>query len=214
MKLIALGSPGVGKGTYAKEIIEKYGILHISTGQLFRDNMAADTELGKKVKAFMDSGNLVPDEVTVAMVKERLKEDDVKKGFIFDGFPRNIAQAESLKEFCEVDMVINFKADQEIIMQRLTGRRTCSKCAATFHVINIPPKVENVCDKCGGELVQRSDEQPEVIEERLRVYEELTAPLIDHYKEKGLLREITINEDMGKYRDIILERIFKVIDGN
>jgi adenylate kinase len=212
MKLIALGSPGVGKGTYAKEIVEKYNITTISTGDLFRENIKNETEVGKKVKEIIDAGRLVPDEITVEMMRERLSRDDIKNGFILDGFPRTIPQAEALAEFTEIDMALNFKANKDIIMQRLTGRRTCSKCGATFHVINIPPKVENVCDKCGGELVQRSDELPEVIEERLKVYEEQTAPLIDYYKEKGLLKEITINEDMGKYREIILERIFKVID--
>ena len=212
MKLIALGSPGVGKGTYAKEIVEKYNITTISTGDLFRENIKNETEVGKKVKEIIDAGRLVPDEITVEMMRERLSRDDTKNGFILDGFPRTIPQAEALAEFTEIDMALNFKADKDIIMQRLTGRRTCSKCGATFHVVNIPPKVENVCDKCGGELVQRSDELPEVIEERLRVYEEQTAPLIDYYKEKGLLKEITINEDMGKSREIILERIFKVID--
>ncbi len=212
MKLIALGSPGVGKGTYAKEIVGQYNIITISSGDLFRENIKNETELGKKAKEIIDAGHLVPDEITIGMMKERLSRDDTKNGFLLDGFPRTIPQAEALAEFTQIDLALNFKADKEIIMQRLTGRRTCSKCAATFHMVNLPPKQEGVCDKCGGELVQRSDELPEVIEERLKVYEEQTAPLIDYYKEKGLLKEITINEDMGQYKDIIRERIFKVID--
>ena len=214
MKNIALGSPGVGKGTYAKLIVEKYGIITISSGDLFRENIKNETELGKKAKELIDAGHLVPDEITIEMMKERLSREDTQKGFVLDGFPRTIPQAEALAEFVEVDMAINFKADKEIIMQRLTGRRTCKKCAATFHMVNLPPQVEGVCDKCEGELIQRSDELPEVIEERLKVYEEQTAPLIDYYKEKGLLRELTINEDMGKYKDQIMEKVFTAIDNN
>ena len=168
MKIIALGSPGVGKGTYAAEITKKYNVLSISTGDLFRENIKNETELGKKAKEIIDSGKLVPDEVTIGMMKERLGREDTPNGFILDGFPRTIPQAEALSEFSEIDLVLNFKADKEVIMQRLTGRRTCSNCAAIFHVVNIPPKQEGVCDKCGGKLVQRSDELPEVIEERLK----------------------------------------------
>ena len=212
MKIIALGSPGVGKGTYAKEIVKKYNVITISSGDLFRENIKNETELGLKAKELIDAGKLVPDEITIGMMKDRLSREDTHRGYVLDGFPRTIPQAEALSEFADIDLAINFKADKEIIMQRLTGRRTCKKCQATFHMVNLPPKVEGVCDKCGGELVQRSDELPEVIEERLRVYEEQTAPLIDYYKEKGILREVTINEDMGKYRDVILEKIFKVME--
>ncbi|MBT4651656.1 adenylate kinase [Candidatus Woesearchaeota archaeon] len=212
MKIIALGSPGVGKGTYAAEITKKYNVLSISTGDLFRENIKNETELGKKAKEIIDSGKLVPDEVTIGMMKERLGREDTPNGFILDGFPRTIPQAEALSEFSEIDLVLNFKADKEVIMQRLTGRRTCSNCAAIFHVVNIPPKQEGVCDKCGGKLVQRSDELPEVIEERLKVYEEQTAPLIGYYQEKGLLKEVTVNEDFGKHKEEILDRIFKVIE--
>ncbi len=212
MKIIALGSPGVGKGTYAKGISEKYNILHISTGQIFRENIQQETMIGLKAKEYIDAGKLVPDEVTVEMVKERISRQDCQHGFLFDGFPRTVNQAEELSKFSEIDLVINFKADQEVVMQRLTGRRTCNKCGATFHVVNIPPKVEGVCDKCGGEIVQRSDETPEVIRERLKVYEEQTAPLIGYYKEKGLLKEITINEDFGNHKTEIMGRIFDLIE--
>ena len=212
MKIIALGSPGVGKGTYAKLIVEKYGIITISSGDLFRENIKNETELGKKAKELIDAGHLVPDEITIEMMKERLSREDTQKGFVLDGFPRTIPQAEALAEFVEVDMAINFKADKEIIMQRLTGRRTCKKCAATFHMVNLPPQVEGVCDKCEGELIQRSDELPEVIEERLKVYEEQTAPLIDYYKEKGLLAEIDANRDINNPKFRVIEDCQEVLD--
>ena len=212
MKIIALGSPGVGKGTYAREIVKKYGTLHISSGDLFRENIKNETELGKRAKEYINKGQLVPDEVTIEMVKERLSREDAKKsGFFLDGFPRTINQAEVLSEFAEIDMVINFKADKEVIIQRLSGRRICKKCAAIFHTINILPKVEGICDYCGGELYHREDDKPKAIEKRLIIYEKDTKPLIDYYKEKGLLREVTVNEDFGTHKELILSRIFAVI---
>mgnify|MGYP002640079980 CR=1 FL=1 len=213
MKIIALGSPGVGKGTYATEIVQKYGMLHISTGQIFRENIKGGTELGLKAKGYIDAGKLVPDEVTIDLVKDRLGKDDCKNGgFLLDGFPRTIPQAEALSGFCEMDMVINFKADPEVIIQRLSGRRVCKKCGATFHAVNIKPKQEGICDACGGELYQRDDDKPEAIKQRLIVYEEQTAPLIGYYKEKGILKEITINEDFGNYKAEIMGRIFDLIE--
>ena len=213
MKIIALGSPGVGKGTYATEIVKKYNMIAISTGQIFRENIKGGTELGIKAKEFIDAGKLVPDQVTIDMVKVRLGEDDCKDGgFLLDGFPRTIPQAEALSEFCEMDIVINFKADPEVIIQRLSGRRVCRKCGATFHVTNIPPKKEGVCDECDGELYQRDDDKPEAIKQRLVVYEEQTAPLIGYYTEKGILKEITINEDFGSGKEEIMNRIYGLID--
>ena len=213
MKIIALGSPGVGKGTYATEIVQKYGLLHISTGQIFRENIKGGTELGLKAKEYIDAGKLVPDQVTIDMVKDRLGKDDCKDGgFLLDGFPRTIPQAEALSEFCEMDLVINFKADPEVIIQRLSGRRVCKKCGWTCHVQNIPPKQEGICDACGGELYQRDDDKPEAIKQRLIVYEEQTAPLIGYYKEKGILKEITINEDFGAHKTEIMDRIFNLIE--
>jgi len=213
MKIIALGSPGVGKGTYAAEIVQKYGLLHISTGQIFRENIQGGTELGLQAKEYIDAGKLVPDQVTIDMVKDRLAKDDCKDGgFILDGFPRTIPQAEALSEFCEMDMVINFKADSEVIIQRLSGRRVCKKCGAIFHAVNIKPKREGICDSCEGELYQRDDDKPEAIKQRLIVYEEQTSPLIGYYKEKGILREITINEDFGTGKEEIMNRIFNLID--
>jgi adenylate kinase len=215
LKIIALGSPGVGKGTYAVEITSKYGVLHISSGDIFRENIKNETELGLKAKSFIEKGELVSDDVTIEMMKERLSREDAReKGFYLDGFPRTIPQAEALAVDVPVDMVINYKADPEVIIQRLSGRRVCKKCGAIFHVTNLPPAVEGVCDKCGGEIYQRADDNPESIKERLKVYEEKTKPLINYYQEKGLLREVTVNEDFGSHKDEILAKIFKLIEEN
>lgn len=195
MKLIFLGPPGVGKGTIAKMVMAKYKIPQISTGDLFRANMKNQTELGLKAKEFIDKGELVPDEVTVGMVEERIKEDDCANGYIFDGFPRTIGQADELEKIEKVDKVINFVASDEIIIDRLSGRRTCGKCGAIFHIKNVPPKESGICDKCGGELVQRSDETEEVITNRLEVYKEQTEPLIDYYRKKGMLIDVDANTD-------------------
>ncbi len=193
MKLIFLGAPGAGKGTIAKMAMEKYSIPQISTGDLFRENISNETELGKKAKEFIDKGELVPDEITVGMLKERIAKDDCQKGYILDGFPRTIPQAESFENIDNVDKVINFEVSEETILKRLTTRRTCKGCGAIFNVITIPPKVEGVCDKCGGELIQRSDETEEVIKNRIVVYKEQTEPLIDFYRKKGLIADVDAN---------------------
>ncbi len=213
MKIIVLGSPGVGKGTYTQELVKEYNLLHISTGDIFRKNIKEQTELGKKADEYISQGRLVPDEVTIGMVKERLSEEDCQSGFILDGFPRTIAQAEALQGITDIDLVIHFMADEEVIIERLGGRLTCRKCGRIFHKKNIPPKVEGVCDSCGGELYTRADDNPESIKERLRVYEQQTAPLIEFYKEKGLLREIMVNEDFGTHGKEIMGKIMKVIGG-
>jgi len=214
MKIVLLGSPGVGKGTYSAELIKKYEILHISTGDIFRENIKGATELGKKAKEFIDTGNLVPDELTIEMIKERLGREDCETGFLLDGFPRTIPQAEALSQFCELDMVINVKADDEVIIERLSGRRICRQCGKIFHLKNIPSKVEGVCDACEGDLYQRDDDRPQAIQERLKVYQKQTAPLVDYYRAKGLLREITVNEDFGTNRELILNRFYEVIGKN
>ena len=208
MKLVFLGPPGVGKGTIADMVCKKYGIPHISTGDIFRENIKQGTELGKKAKEFMDKGELVTDEIVVGMVADRIKQPDCSKGFVFDGFPRTIPQAEALSEIVEIDHVVDFTATQEVILSRLGGRRTCRKCGAIYHIVNMPPKVEGVCDKCGGELYVRADEKPEVIEERLKVYENQTAPLTGFYKEKGLLREV----DASPTPDEIFKSVLAVIE--
>lgn len=208
MKLIFLGAPGAGKGTIAKMVMEKYNIPQISTGDIFRDNIKSETELGKKAKEYIDKGELVPDEITVGMVKERLSKDDCKNGYILDGFPRTIPQAEALEKIDKIDKVIDFQARDDVIIQRLSGRRTCRKCGAIFHIVNIPPKVEGICDKCGGELVQRSDETEEVIKNRLEVYRKQTEPLIDYYKKNGMLAGVDANTSP----EPIFEETVKVLE--
>jgi len=210
MKIILLGSPGVGKGTYAAAMKERLGVPHISTGDLFRENIKNQTELGKKAEQYVKSGDLVPDEITIGMLKERIKDE---KGFLLDGFPRTTPQADALSEITRIDLVLNFVADHEVIIQRLSGRRICRNCGAIYHMKNIKPKVEGVCDKCSGELYQREDEKPDVIKERLKIYEEKTAPLIDYYQKKGLLKTVKVNEDFSTHKKEILERIFKAIGG-
>ncbi|MBU1111532.1 MAG: adenylate kinase [archaeon] len=211
MKIVVLGSPGVGKGTYIGGILEVMPTTHISTGDIFRENMKNNTELGQKVKQYMEAGQLVPDELVIDLVKDRLAQDDCKDGFILDGFPRTVEQAQALDGITDLDMVVSFKADQEVILGRLSGRRICRNCKTIWHIKNIPTKVEGVCDKCDGEVYQRKDDSPETIKERLEIYEKKTTPLIDFYKEKGLLREIVINEDFGAHKEMIMERIMKVI---
>ena len=192
MKLILLGAPGAGKGTQAKMLSKKYDIPHISTGDIFRANIKNETELGKKAKGYMDQGLLVPDELVVALVADRLQEEDAQKGFILDGFPRTIPQAEHLdktldKMGTKIDRVINVDCPDENIVKRLSGRRACIKCGATYHIEHLKPQVEGVCDVCGSELVLRDDDKPETVLKRLQVYHEQTQPLIDYYEDKGIL---------------------------
>jgi len=193
MNIVILGSPGVGKGTYAKILSDKYNIPRISVGDLFRNAIRDKTELGKKIKDYVSRGDLVPDEMVIELVKKRLQKDDCKNGFFLDGFPRTIAQAEAMEKFKKIDKVLNFVASDWVIMSRLGGRRTCRECGAIYHVKEIPPKVEGICDLCGGRLYQRSDETPQVIKNRLRVYREKTKPVIDYFRKKGLLAGIEAN---------------------
>ena len=195
MKIIMLGAPGAGKGTQAKKIAEKYHIPHISTGDIFRANIKNGTELGKKAKTYMDQGLLVPDELTVDLVIDRVGQDDCKDGYILDGFPRTIPQAESLTAALEENgEAIDFALDVEVpdanIVNRMAGRRACLKCGATYHTEFAAPKKEGICDKCGSELVLRDDDKPETVQKRLEVYHEQTHPLIDYYKKKGVLHAI------------------------
>ena len=190
MNVVILGSPGVGKGTYANFLSEKYNTPRISTGDLFREAIRDETELGKKIKDYVSRGDLVPDEITIELVKERLERDDCKNGFFLDGFPRTVVQAEALEKFKKIDKVLNFVASDRVVLSRLGGRRTCRECGAIYHIKEIPPKVEGICDFCGGKLYQRSDETPQAIKNRLKVYREKTKPVLDYFRKRGLLVDI------------------------
>ena len=187
MNFIFLGPPGAGKGTLAAQVAKEYGIPHISTGDIFRAAIKNQTELGKKVKSIIDAGGLVSDDITCALVEDRLKEDDCKKGFILDGFPRTIPQAEMFEKLKGDVQVVNFEVNNDLIIARLSNRRVCKACGHNYNVKFHPPKVEGKCDECGGELYTRDDDKPESIKHRLEVYRESTAPLIDFYKNKGNL---------------------------
>ncbi|HDM9005253.1 TPA: adenylate kinase [Listeria innocua] len=202
MKLVLMGLPGAGKGTQAEQIVEKYNIPHISTGDMFRAAMKNNTELGKKAKSFMDNGDLVPDEVTNGIVRERLAEDDAKNGFLLDGFPRTVEQAEELENILsdlgtELDAVINIEVDKDVLMKRLTGRWICRTCGKTYHEIYNPPKVPGKCDLDGGVLYQREDDKKETVENRLNVNMKQTKPLLDFYSEKGKLHSINGEQDIN-----------------
>ena len=195
MKIIMLGAPGAGKGTQADIRCAKYNIPHISTGDIFRANIKNNTELGQKAKSYMDKGELVPDELVVDLVVDRIKADDCTNGYVLDGFPRTIPQAEALDAALaaindKVDYAINVEVPDENIINRMSGRRACVACGATYHIVHIPTKVEGVCDKCGAELILRDDDKPETVKNRLNVYHEQTQPLIDYYTAKNVLHEV------------------------
>ena len=201
MKIIMLGAPGAGKGTQAKRIAAKYGVPHISTGDIFRANLKNETELGKKAKEYMDQGLLVPDELTLELVMDRFAQDDCKNGYVLDGFPRTIPQAEALTKALAdkqdaVDYAINVDVPDEAIVSRMSGRRACLNCGGTYHVEFNPTKVEGVCDACGGQLVLREDDKPETVLKRLHVYHEQTQPLIDYYNGQNILKEVDGTLDM------------------
>ena len=195
MKIIMLGAPGAGKGTQAKKIAEKYGIPHISTGDIFRANIKNQTELGMKAKGYMDQGMLVPDELTLELIMDRFTNDDCKNGYVLDGFPRTVPQAEALTKALAdkqdaVDYAINVDVPDEAIVTRMSGRRACLACGGTYHIKFNPTKVEGICDACGGELVLRNDDKPETVQKRLDVYHEQTQPLIDYYQTQNILKEV------------------------
>ncbi|WP_100374462.1 adenylate kinase [Bacillus sp. FJAT-45037] len=203
MNLILMGLPGAGKGTQAERIVEKYDIPHISTGDMFRAAIKGETELGIKAKSFMDAGELVPDEVTIGIVRERLSAADCKQGFLLDGFPRTVAQAEALEDMLssmerKLDYVINIEVPEQLLMARLTGRRVSPTSGKTYHTIYNPPKVEGKCDVDGKELFQRDDDKPETVKKRLEVNQQQAQPLIDFYTEKGYLRTINGDQDITK----------------
>jgi adenylate kinase len=197
MRLLIMGPPGAGKGTMAAYIKKTYDIPHISTGELYREAIANMTPLGKLASGYLERGELVPDAVTVDLVQETLDKDEHKKGFLLDGFPRTIPQAEALDDILarkrwKIDLVLNLTADDETIIARISGRRICSKCGDVYHVTNIKPKVENICDKCGATLFQRPDDNRDTMARRLRIYRELTRPLLDFYRRRGLVRDIDV----------------------
>lgn len=201
MKIIMLGAPGAGKGTQAKMIAEKYNLPHISTGDIFRANIKGGTELGMEAKKYMDAGQLVPDELTVKILLDRVADEDCKNGYVLDGFPRTIPQAlvldKALTELNEkVDFAIDVDVPDESIVNRMGGRRACVTCGATYHVVHVPPKKEGICDKCGSELILRDDDKPETVKNRLDVYHAQTQPLIDYYTEKGILHTVDGTVDM------------------
>ena len=203
MNLVLMGLPGAGKGTQAERIVDKYGIPHISTGDMFRAAIKEGTELGLQAKSFMDQGALVPDEVTIGIVRERLSKEDCAKGYLLDGFPRTVAQAEALEEITssldrKINYVINIDVDQEILMERLTGRRICKILRFYVHLVFNPPAKDGVCDRCGGELYQRADDNAETVENRLQVNIAQTKPLLDFYESKGYLRNINGQQDINK----------------
>ena len=208
MKLLIMGRPGAGKGTQAVNIREYYHIPHISTGDMFRAAIKNQTKLGLEAKSYMDQGALVPDEVTIGIVRERLSEDDCKKGFLLDGFPRTIAQAEALDQILEsngikLDAVLDVNVPAEILIRRMVGRRVCKTCGATYHVEFNAPKVEGICDNCGSKLIQRADDTEETAVNRLKVYDQQTAPLLEFYRKKNLLKTVNGDQPLSKvFEDI------------
>lgn len=196
MKIVLLGPQGAGKGTIAKELAKKYNLPHVDMGKIFRDAANEGTDLGLKAKTFWEKGILVPNEITNGLMRERLQKEDVKNGFVLDGFPRNLNQAEALDKVTDIDFIFVLQVEEATSIQRLSGRRICKKCGAIYHVTNIPPKVEGVCDKCSGELYQREDDQPAAIKKRLELYHSETQPAVDYYGD----RVIKINAE-GDYRD-------------
>ena len=195
LRTILLGPPGAGKGTQAVKIVEKYGVPHISTGDIFRENIKNGTELGKKAQEYMNKGELVPDDLVIDLATSRLLEPDCANGFLLDGFPRTVYQAEKLDEFLaahdsKIDVVLDIAVEKEELITRLTGRRVCKTCGASFHVVSVPPKQEGICDFCGGELIQRADDNLETVTNRIEVYEAQTMPLVDYYENAGNIAHI------------------------
>ena len=210
MKILLMGPPGAGKGTQAERLTELLKIPHISTGDMFRKAQKEGTELGLKAKTYMEQGQLVPDEVTIGIVRERLAEDDCKIGFLLDGFPRTVQQADALEQILadlgtQLDAVINIEVDKDFLLERLTGRRVCKSCGATYHMEHIPPKKEGICDKCSSELILRDDDKPDTVKNRLSVYHKQTQPLIDFYSARGVLRSVDGTVDMKDVFAAIVE---------
>ena len=212
MQIVLFGPPGAGKGTQAKFISEQYNIPHVSTGDILRENVREGTALGKKAKTYMDKGELVPDAVLIDIIKERIQKPDTRKGFLFDGFPRTIPQAESLDEILDdinkkLDAIVNIDVGTSELVKRLSGRLTCRNCGATYNIRTNPPKVDSICDACGGELYQRADDTEAAIKNRIAVYKKQTAPLIDYYKKKGILVDIDGEREIDEVRSDIMKAL-------
>lgn len=210
MRIVMLGPPGSGKGTYASRLTAILGVPHISTGDMVREEIKAQTEIGKQIKEYSDRGELVPDEIIIAMLVNRLRKPDAQRGFILDGFPRTLRQAEELEKISKIDLVVNLNVPDEIIVQRLSNRLVCRQCGAIYNRLTLKPRVDEICDACGGELYQRDDDKPDVIRERLNVYRRSTEPLIHYYREKGVLRDIHCN-DLMTPPEVIVKEILNVI---
>ena len=213
LNIILMGPPGAGKGTQAKVLIAKYGIPHISTGDMFREAIKAGTPLGKLAASYINDGHLVPDDVTIGLVKERLSQKDCENGYLLDGFPRTIPQAEALEKIVkeihrEITYVINIDTPKEELISRICGRRVCKKCGAPYHIVNVKPKVDGVCDICGGELVQRPDDNEEALTIRLDAYNKQTKPLLEFYEKKGLLHTFS-----GKAKEVLTEELTRFLEG-
>jgi len=214
LKLVLLGPPGAGKGTQAKVLSKEYGIPHISTGDILRESVKAQTPIGLKAKGYMEKGELVPDDIVIEMVAQRVAKEDCKNGFMLDGFPRTAAQARSLDSMLgqlnrPIDLVLYFKTSQETIIQRLSGRRVCKNCGENYHIKNIPPKVAGKCDKCGGELYQRADDKEETILNRIKVYENTVPEIIEYYEGKGILRTVSGDFDVDEAHDYLSKLFVK-----
>lgn len=212
MRIIMLGAPGAGKGTQAKRIAEKYNVPHISTGDIFRENIKNGTELGNKAKAYMEAGDLVPDELVLELIMDRFEKEDCENGYVLDGFPRTIPQAEALDEALEakgqsIDNVIDVDVPDDHIIKRMAGRRTCAHCGAIFHLEHMPPKIEGKCDQCGGHLMMREDDLPDTVIARLKTYHEQTQPLKDYYGAKGLVHSVDGTQD----REVVFGEVVKIL---
>ena len=212
MRIIMLGAPGAGKGTQAKRIAEKYNVPHISTGDIFRENIKNGTELGNKAKAYMEAGDLVPDELVLELIMDRFEKEDCENGYVLDGFPRTIPQAEALDEALEakgqsIDNVIDVDVPDDHIIKRMAGRRTCAHCGAIFHLEHMPPKIEGKCDQCGGHLMMREDDLPDTVIARLKTYHEQTQPLKDYYGAKGLVHSVDGTQD----REVVIGEVVKIL---
>jgi len=214
MKIILLGGPGAGKGTQAQKMAEEYSIAHIATGDILRQSIKDGTELGVEAKSYMDRGQLVPDDVVIGIIKERLAQDDIQSGFVLDGFPRTVPQAEALSLLTKelnmpMDAVINIKTSSDVVVERLSGRRTCRDCQTVYHIFYSPPKKEGKCDRCDGELYQRDDDKEETIRKRLKVYEDQTFPLLEYYKTSGKLLEVSGDVSIAEVFESIVQILRK-----